>query len=354
MNLRQFEVFHAIMRTGSVTGAARLLNVTQPSVSTVLKHCEAQLRFRLFNRVGGRLQPTPEAQALLPDVEAVFSRLAAVERLTQDLAGGRLGTLSIAAAFPIANGYLAKAVATFLAERPGTRVALQSLTSPGVVDRVASREVELGVVHEPVTSTEVETELLVHSSIACVMRSDHPLAARPSVPVDALAGHPIVTYLPQNLFRATVDRALAQAGVAPEVVAQVSLSLTGIMLAQHGGGVALVEPLMLRTLPFPALVARPLDPPIVFETVLVRPRGARDSTVLQRFVAHLRRTLAEEDLMPAAPRALKPSMGRENPSIGRKAGPAGSDGPQRPEEESAPWTTRHRATGRTGPRSGTR
>jgi DNA-binding transcriptional LysR family regulator len=173
MNLRQFEVFYAIMRTGSVTGAARLLNVTQPSVSTVLKHCETQLRFRLFNRIGGRLQPTPEAQA----------------RLTQDLAGGRLGTLSIAAAFPIANGYLPRAVAGFLADRPSMRVALQSLTSPQVVDRVASREVELGIVHEPVTSTEVETELLIRSSIACVLPADHRLAQSRRVPVQALADH---------------------------------------------------------------------------------------------------------------------------------------------------------------------
>ncbi len=52
MNLRQLEVFHAIMSTGSVTGAARKLNVTQPAVSTVLKHCEQQLQMRLFVRNG--------------------------------------------------------------------------------------------------------------------------------------------------------------------------------------------------------------------------------------------------------------------------------------------------------------
>ncbi|MBW6400042.1 LysR family transcriptional regulator [Roseomonas sp. HJA6] len=298
MNLRQFEVFHAIMRTGSVTGAARLLNVTQPSVSTVLKHCEAQLRFRLFNRVGGRLQPTPEALAMLPDIEAVFDRLAAVERLTQDLAGGRLGTLSVAAAFPIANSYLAQAVATFLVGRPGMRVALQSLNSPQVVDRVAAREVELGVVHEPVSRAEVETELLARTSIACVLPHAHPLAQRASVPVTALAGQPIITYLPQNIFRGYVDKALADAGVTPRIIAQVSVSLTGIVLAQHGAGIALVEPLMLRSLSFPELAARPLDPAITFDTVLVRPRGAPDSTMLERFVTHLRRTLVERDAGP--------------------------------------------------------
>jgi DNA-binding transcriptional LysR family regulator len=67
------------------------------------------------------------------------------------------------------------------------------------------------------------------------------------------------------------------------------------MLAQHGCGIALVEPLMLRCLSFPTLVARPLDPPIDFDAVLVRPRGTLDSTALQRFVLHLRQVLAEQE-----------------------------------------------------------
>ena len=101
MNLRHMEVFHAIMRTGSVTGAARSLNVTQPAVSAVLKHCESQLKMKLFTRVTGRLQPTAEARAIFPEIAAIFGRVEAVNSLTQDLVGGRLGTLSIAASFPI-------------------------------------------------------------------------------------------------------------------------------------------------------------------------------------------------------------------------------------------------------------
>src|SRR6202040_1826623 len=196
MNLRHMEVFHAIMRTGSVTGAARALNVTQPAVSAVLKHCESQLKMKLFARVSGRLQPTAEAKAIFPEVDAIFGRVDAVNALTQDLVGGRLGTLSIAAAFPIANGYLAKAVATFVAKRPNVRVALQSLTSPQVLDRVVNREVELGIAYEPVVSSEVETRVLMHAGIACVMAGDHPLARRKEVAVKDLEPYSIITYLP--------------------------------------------------------------------------------------------------------------------------------------------------------------
>src|SRR3546814_19395704 len=116
---------------------------------------------KLFVRVAGRLQPTAEAEAVFPQAASIFGRLDAVSRLTQDLVGGRLGTLSIAAAFPIANGYLAKALASFVSSRPNLRATLQSLTSPQVLDRVINREPELGVAHEPVIPPAVPTEVLV-------------------------------------------------------------------------------------------------------------------------------------------------------------------------------------------------
>ena len=61
VNLRHVEVFYAIMRAGTLTEAARALNVSQPAVSAALKQLERQLNMRLFDRVGGRLRATPEA-----------------------------------------------------------------------------------------------------------------------------------------------------------------------------------------------------------------------------------------------------------------------------------------------------
>jgi DNA-binding transcriptional LysR family regulator len=294
MNLRHMEIFHAIMRTGSVTGAARVLNVTQPAVSAVLKHCESQLKMKLFTRVSGRLQPTAEALAIFPEVAAIFGRVEAVNLMTQDLVGGRLGTLSIAASFPIANGFLAKAAATFLAERPKVRVALESVTSPQVLDRVVHREVELGIAYGPVVSPEVETRVLTRAGIACVMRADHPLARRKEVAIPDLERYAIVTYLPQALFRQYVDKALSGAGVVPTIAAQVSVSLTGIMLARYGAGVALVEPFLVASMGLPGLVARPLKPRIEVETFLIRHKAAAHSKVMTQFIGHLQRTLAAD------------------------------------------------------------
>jgi len=291
MSLRHLEVFHAIMQTGSTTGAARLLNVSQPTVSKVLSHAEARLGIKLFTRLAGCLHPTPEAEAIYPNVAAIFGRLDIVSRLVRDVAGGQVGTLSIAAAFSIANTYLAKAVATFVADRPAMNVALQTVHSPQVADRVASREVELGVAYEPVVNAEVDTEVLLSINITCVLREDHPLAARPEIDVHELEPYSLITYLPWGMLRSRVDRVLSNAGVVPKMKVQVNVSQTGMMLAYYGAGIALVQPSMLGAMPLPGLVTRPLRPRIELKTLLIRSKSAPQSLAMDAFIAHLKQTV---------------------------------------------------------------
>lgn len=288
MNLRQLEVFHAIMLTGSVTAAARKLNVSQPAVSAVLRHCEQQLQMPLFTRKGARLTPTPEALTLYPDVAAIFDRVVAVDRLSEDLRGGLQGTLSIAACFPEANGIVAQAVATFMQQRPDVRVSLYAVSSPDVQHKVVNREVDLGIAYGPVVHSEVETETLFRSSIACVLRRDHPLSRQTSIRVSQLKSERIITYLNQSWMRSYVNRAFSDANVVPNLCAQVSVSLAGMMLARHGAGIAVVEPLLLSALELPDLVARPLDPNIDVSTLALRLKDAPRARLHDDFLAHLR------------------------------------------------------------------
>lgn len=95
MNYRQIEVFHAVMETGSGTAAARVLNLSQPAVTKIVRHTESQLGFALFHRVKGRLVPTDHAVALQPDVERVFDEVLSVQQSIEDIRSARTGSLSI-------------------------------------------------------------------------------------------------------------------------------------------------------------------------------------------------------------------------------------------------------------------
>lgn len=308
------EVFHAIMRAGSVTGAARMLNITQPAISTVLRHCESQLRVRLFDRVGGRLQPTPEANAIFPDIANIFQRVDTVTRMTQDLIGGRLGHITVAATFSAANGPLAAAVAGFIAARPAVKIAIHALPSMQVIDRVARREVDFGLAFAPFHDPAVEAELLAASDIACILPADHPLAAGDHVAIAALAGQDIITYAPHTAIGNPVGQAFRDAGVELRRRIQVNYAMTAFILAGQGAGIALVEPLLLHTTPIPSLVVRPLRPRIAVRIMLAHPLGRPMTRTSSQLVAAIRAQIAAGPGLdwaaadpPGAPQVLPPS-----------------------------------------------
>ena len=295
MNLRQMEVFHAIMRAGSVTGAARLLNVTQPAVSTVLRHCESQLRVKLFDRTGGRLHPTPEAHAIYPDIANIFQRVDTVTRVTQDLVGGRLGHITVAATFSAANGPLATAVARFVRDRPAVKVSIHALPSAQVIDRVARREADFGLCYGPAQDPAIEAELLNASEIACIMPATHPLAGHDEIAIEELAGQDIITYGPHTAIGTPLEAAFSAARVEFNRRVQVNYSMTAFILAAQGAGIAMVEPMLLRAASIPSLVARPIHPRIEVRTLLIHAIGRPPTKTSNKLVELIKAQMDKAD-----------------------------------------------------------
>lgn len=95
--MRQIEIFYHVYRCGSISEAARELNVSQPSVSKVLRHAEDQLGFDLFRRHKGRLQPTAQADEMFLEVEDIYRRISAFNRSLDNIRNRKGGHLRIGA-----------------------------------------------------------------------------------------------------------------------------------------------------------------------------------------------------------------------------------------------------------------
>ena len=89
MNLRQIEIFHAVFLHGTVSAAARSLNVSQPSVTKVLRHAERSIGLTLFERSTGRLIPTLDARTLFAEVSDIQDRVRSLRQACQNLRHGR-------------------------------------------------------------------------------------------------------------------------------------------------------------------------------------------------------------------------------------------------------------------------
>ena len=288
MNLRHIEVFYAIMQSGSATGAAHQLNVTQPAISNVLRHAEQQLGFRLFERIAGRLQPSPEAYDLFPDVQEIFGRIGTLNRYVEEMREGRTGRLAIAASPTLGNAYLPKAVARLQQRNPGAQVTIHALPTAIAIERVARREVDMGLVYAPVLDPAVVVEELAGSEVACAIHRRSPLARRKTLGPEDLSLVPVVSTGPTTRIGISVkDACDAQGLPTPSVSIEVNSSLAAYQMAAEGVGVGLVDRATVNQYAIPGVVIRPFRPAAKLATCLLFPKNRPRSRVAIRFAEGL-------------------------------------------------------------------
>ncbi len=293
MKPRQLEVLYAIMSSSSLTEAARLLGTSQPAVSATLKQMEEETALRLFHRLGGRLVATPEAELLFPEVERLFRHLQAVRHMTKGIKEGVFDFLSVIATPTPADTIVAGAFLRLRAKRPSIRMRMHTASVRVVADSVAGREFDFGVIYGSSPKQGVASEMLGQTFLSCAMRRDHRFARLRGITARDLAGEAVVTFPKGAPIRDRLDAACREAGVEPRTIAEVTYSRTACILAQGGGGVAVIDPLIASSGAFPELVIRPLSPAQPIDLLLLSPLSRPPSRLIDAMRDELRATTTD-------------------------------------------------------------
>ncbi len=293
MNLKQLEVFYAILNTGSVTAAARSLNVTQPAVSNVLKHAEQQLKFDLFERKGGRLCPTPEAIDLLPDLNEIFGRIGTLNRVLQQMRDGNTGRIVVATSPTLVHQFLPRAIALVRRRTPALQVSVRSLPTALAVERVARREADMGIIYAPADDAGVEAEDLVTTEIACVVLKTHPLAKKRHISVSDLPDEQFISLGVNTRLGVLINNECRKANVPPpQIGIEAGSSVAACLMVSEGAGIALVDRATSLSGKFQDLAFRPFRPEVRATVQLIYPRERPRSRAVLHLSEQLRRTAA--------------------------------------------------------------
>jgi DNA-binding transcriptional LysR family regulator len=145
MRLRYIELFHAILSTGSLTGAARLLNISQPAASKALQHAEDQLGFAMFSRVHGRLRPTPQALLMRQRIDDIMQEVHDLQRLTSSISEPEGFPLRVTCTPTLAMTLLADAAVALREAFPGTSAELSTQHSVAMAESLVLRETDIGI-----------------------------------------------------------------------------------------------------------------------------------------------------------------------------------------------------------------
>lgn len=176
MDLTQLRYFREIARAGSMTGAARSLKVSQPTVSVAIKQLEGSLDTTLFQRHRGGVSLTASGEELLRHVDEVMGVLdRAVERIS-GLDHELMGSFVIGCHESLGAYFLPEFLETVLRDAPKVTVSLHNTSSSSVLDAVVSRDVHFGIVVNPRKHPDVVLTELFRDAIDVFVGVDDDVA----------------------------------------------------------------------------------------------------------------------------------------------------------------------------------
>jgi len=291
LTLKQLEAVHAILKAGTVSAAARSLHLTQPAISAVLKHTEQNLGMRLFERRAGRLYPTPEALALLPDLEHIFASIDGISRLADALKDGHAGKVVVATTPTLGLVFLPQAVADLRITSPTIEVVIHTLPVPMVSDRVSRREADFGLTYGIVDDASLDTEVLCAKEIHCVVKRGHRLARKKEIHFNDLEGESIISTGSFTHLGTLIERTCDLAGLARPRVRTAVSALTACAMVKSGAGAALVDGFISHCGLFDDLAFIPLRPKVEIVVQLLfpcdRPRSRASMMLIEQIKANL-------------------------------------------------------------------
>jgi len=290
-SLRQFRIFLAAVETGSVTAAARSLNVTQPAASQQLRELERILGTRLLVRAGGRVVPTSAGEALMaPAGRAQAAVEEAVAAVAAHRAGDtgriRLGTGATACIY-----LLPPVLAAMKRRMPGLDVIIATGNSEDMLDRLEAGELDITLATLPggLSRSLSATPVLQDPLVALLPEA---LATADAVLTPALlAGLPLILYEPGGKTRGVIDGWFRQAGIRPQPIMELG-SIEAIKMLVGSGLGASVMPQLALADPVAGTVVRALAPPVWRDLGYVLRRTQLLDRGLRLFIEELGRAVA--------------------------------------------------------------
>ncbi|MFN7104322.1 MAG: LysR substrate-binding domain-containing protein [Pseudorhizobium sp.] len=287
MNFRQIEAFRAVIITGTASRAAELMGVTQPAVSRLIGELEATVGFPLFDRVKGRLVPTPEADIFYRDVETSFrglDRLRSSAARIRDFGSGNIRVASLAAT---GSTIVPRAVRRFRELFPSAIVTLSIMSSASVRNHIVDGEFDLGLAADEVDLSGVEHQVFGSFPALCAIPPGHPLAAKKVIRPEDLHGVDYVALSPEDRARLQLDQLCLDAGAKPNLVIETPFAITACALALEGVGVGIVNPLAVDGFSERGLILRPFEPAVYFKSYLLFRPDMQKARLVRAFVSAL-------------------------------------------------------------------
>lgn len=293
MRLRQIEVFHAIYTSGSMTSAAAILSVSQPSVSKVLAHAEQQLGYRLFDRVKGKLVPTPEAHQLFVHVKAVYKGVDRLRHVATNLKEAGAGRIRIAGTPAFGLEVLPRAVASFQRQNPGTVFEIETLHVDQMIDALRESRIDVGIAFNPPGCPGIVQQQLASGQFVVLAPESETFSGKTTLSVADLIDFPFISLNGQGPLGQALSDYLARHAAVLNVVAWSETYHVARELVAHGAGVTIADDVTARSGTSANVRRIRLRPALKFTVKALHPDNMPLSIGASHFTKHVGQVLKQ-------------------------------------------------------------
>ncbi|MFI6041042.1 LysR family transcriptional regulator [Nocardia sp. NPDC051321] len=267
MSLRQYEYALAVAEAGSVTAAAELLHVAQPSMSQQIRGLERELGVQLFDRTPTGLVPTAVGHAFLREAEIAVSASRRARATARAGADELVGELVVAAQLGFGARQLPGALSALRRRFPRLEVTVFEEPSSSELDRLCRRGMlDLALMAECERTPE-DAHHLGDEEFVVVLGAGHRLLAADRVELRELAGEPWVRFDRDSALDRVLLKVLRDNELTPTTAARVSQTATAVRWAAQGLGVTLVPSSAVP--PSHEHLVRPVSPAVTQPVIAV-------------------------------------------------------------------------------------
>ena len=293
MRLRHIEVFHAVYSCGSVTRAAEVLKVSQPSVSKVLAHAEQQLGYALFDRVRGKLIPTPEANQLFVEVAQVNDRIDRLRHVAVSLRSVDKGTIKIATTTAFSIDFLPAAMASYQKTHKDIFFNLETLRYEELTDALMAQRIDIGLAYDQGNLPGIIGELLGYGRFVVLASGSMNPDKQGPLRLEDLAGLPFIKLDNQGSLDRSLTTRIEASGVELTPVGTVGSFQLAKALVSHGLGVCIADEVTARSGRTDGIVIRELEPEFSFQISALHIDRESTSQISKEFIQHLKISLVD-------------------------------------------------------------
>jgi DNA-binding transcriptional LysR family regulator len=259
MELRHLRYFQAVAEALSFTKAAARLRIAQPALSRQVQDLEDEIGVDLVKRSPRGLTLTAEGKVFLEEARELLKRADEAVKKVRALARGEYGELHIGYSPTPTIEILPPALAAFQKAVPGVQVLLHDMSSDEIADGLRSGAIQVAVTPLEGSMTDIEFESLRTYPIGVALAAGHPFARLKSIPLEKLAGEPLVS-LDRKLYPEAytrLEQLFRVLGVKPRIALECDSGSSLVAAIESRRGIGLAIP-VLKLVTGKRLVYRPL------------------------------------------------------------------------------------------------